>query len=111
MGIKPNKVVVDEATKKYMLNIKIILGVLAAIVLGCAVYYLICTFTETTNYFVEHFLSAIMLIFIGCIALLMPQLNKKTLRGENKGDNMMIIVGFLLFFVAIMSIVVSYISL
>jgi uncharacterized membrane protein HdeD (DUF308 family) len=111
MGLKPNKVVIDNETKKYMLKVKIILGVLAAIVLAGGIYYAICYLNETTNYFIEHFLSAIMLIAIGIMALLMPQLNQRTIRGENKGDNMMLLVGFGLIILAIMSIIISYLNL
>ena len=110
MGLKPNKVVIDEKTKKFMTVVKIILGVLIAIVLACGIYYAINVFNETTNYFIDHFLSAIMLASIGVMALLMPQLNQRTLRGENKGDNMMLIVGVGLIILSIMSIVVSYLN-
>ena len=77
--------------------------------LASGIYYAVSYIQESTNYFIDHFLSAIMLICIGVMALLMPQLNQRTLKGENKGDNLMLFVGFGLIILGLLSILVSYI--
>lgn len=96
--------------KKFEFKIKLTLGILAGIVLAIASYYgVFYLFLEKSNYFLDHFASAIILSLIGVIALLMPLLNEQKMSGENKGDNMMIVVGFLLIICGLISIVISYV--
>ena len=85
------------AQKKKEFKLKIILGVLASIVLILAIYYGTFYFIlEKSNYFLDHFASMIILILIGIIAITMPLLNGQKVIGDNKGDNMMLVVGVLL---------------
>lgn len=100
------------ANKKKEFKLKIVLGVLASIVLVLALYYGLYYFVlEETNYFLEHFASMIIMILIGIIAILMPLLNNQKLVGENKGDNMMLVVGTLLIICGLLSVLISYIRI
>ena len=97
------------AKKKSEFKIKVALGVLASIVLALVIYYGVYYFIlETSNYFLDHFASSIILVLIGAIAILMPVLNGQKLVGENKGDNTMLVVGVLLIICALISILISY---
>jgi amino acid permease len=93
-------------------RIKIALGCLAFIVLLLAAYYGVYYFIlEESNYFLDHFASMILMILIGIIAILMPLLNGQKLVGENKGDNLMLVVGILLIVCGLISVLMSYIKL
>ena len=98
--------------KKREFKIKVVLGVLAGIVLALAVYYGVFYFIlEESNYFLDHFASMIIMILIGIIAILMPLLNNQNLVGENKGDNMMLVVGMLLIICGLLSVIISYLKI
>ena len=98
------------AQKKKEFKLKIILGVLASIVLVLAIYYGVFYFLlEKSNYFLDHFASMIILILIGFIAIIMPLLNGQKVIGDNKGDNMMLVVGVLLIVCGLISVIVSFI--
>lgn len=98
--------------KKREFKIKVVLGVLAGIVLALAVYYGVFYFIlEESNYFLDHFASMIIMILIGIIAILMPLLNNQNLVGENKGDNMMLVVGMLLIICGLLSVMISYLKI
>jgi uncharacterized membrane protein len=100
------------ANKKREFKIKVVLGVLAGIVLALAVYYGVFYFIlEESNYFLDHFASMIIMILIGIIAILMPLLNNQNLVGENKGDNMMLVVGMLLIICGLLSVMISYLKI
>ena len=100
------------ANKKKEFKLKIILGIIASIVLVLAVYYGVFYFIlEQSNYFLDHFASMIIMILIGIIAILMPLINNQKIIGENKGDNMMLVVGTLLIICGILSVLISYIKI
>ena len=91
------------------LKIKVILAVLASITLVLLAYYGVSYYVlEQSNYFLEHFASALIMLAIGGCAILMPMLNSTKMTGENKGDNMMLVVGVLLFICSLVSIIISY---
>jgi hypothetical protein len=52
----------------------------------------------------------IIMILIGIIAILMPLLNGQKVVGENKGDNMMLVVGVLLIVCGLLSVLMSYVQ-
>ena len=95
--------------KKKEQKIKIALSILAGLTLVLVLYYGVYYFIlEQSNYFIDHFVSSIIMILIGGCAILLPTLNGQKLTGENKGDNMMLVVGVLLFICALVSIIISY---
>lgn len=98
--------------KKNSLKLKIIMGIFAGISMIAIIYYLIEMYVLKTgpSYFTEHFLMSICLFCIGVIALLLTRVSTKRIAGENKGDSMMIVVGFLLIIISFINIFISYIS-
>ena len=97
--------------KKKEFKLKVILGILSVIVLVLAIYYGIFYFIiEESNYFLDHFASMIILILIGFIAILMPMLNGQKVIGDNKGDNLMLVVGVLLILCGLISTIMSFIQ-
>lgn len=97
--------------KKSILIRKIIMGVCAAITAVVGAFYIYEMFFLTeVSYFTKHFAMFISLFAIGIIALLLPSVNQKKYSSDSKGDNTMIIVGFLLFICSIVSIIISYVS-
>ena len=100
---------------KYVLTVKIIIGIFALIVASLACYFAI-TFIfigkplAEMPYFFRHFLLFICLTLVGFIAWGLVFINSQTYRGDNKGDSLMIIVGFLSIIRGIIAIIISYVS-
>ena len=92
-------------------GIKIFVGALAILSVILVAYYVIDIYfvANQPNYFEKHFLIAISLMLIGIIAFLLPTVYEKKY-ANNKGDSLMVIVSFLLFICAIISIVYSYVA-
>ena len=96
--------------KKSIFKIKIVMAIFAAIALGLGIYFLIETYAiGQTSYFSKHFLGAICLLCIAVIAFLLPMINSQKLSGDNKGDNIMVVVSFLLIVFSVLTIILSYI--
>ena len=99
------------ANKKREFKLKLILGIIAVTVMVLAIYYGVFYFIlEESNYFLDHFASMIIMVLIGLIAIMMPLLNSQKVVGENKGDNMMLVVGVLLIVCGLLSVLMSYIQ-
>lgn len=97
--------------KKKALNLKIVMGIAAGIIVGLLIYYLIELYViGKLSYFTTHFTIAVCLFCIGIIALLLPKINQRKFSGEGKGDSMMIVVGFLLILCSLISIMISYLG-
>lgn len=99
--------------KKQNLTTKIIMIVFAAIAIISGIYFILDMYVITNgeiSYFSKHFLISICLFCIGVIAILLPSINQKKFSGENKGDSMMVLVGFLLIICSFFSIMISYLS-
>ncbi len=95
--------------KKEKLIIKIAIGVLLAIAIGLGIVVLLYKINGwEENYFIKHFIFAIILIMISGIAFLLPMLNQSRFSGDGKGDSLMLLVGILLFLTAILGIILSY---
>ena len=100
---------------KYVLTVKIIIGIFALIVASLACYFAI-TFIfigkplAEMAYFFRGFLLFICLTLVGFIAWGLVFINSQTYRGDNKGDSLMIIVGFLSIICGIIAIIMSYVS-
>lgn len=62
---------------------------------------------ETTSFFASHFTLGICLFLVGIIAFLMPKASKEKYN-TSRGDEIIIIVSFLLFLCAIIAIVISF---
>ncbi len=94
--------------KKTSLILKIVISVLAVAIVGMVVLFLVELYAkDTLSYFTKHFAIFFILLFIGSIALLLPNVNRRKF-SENKGESMMVLVGFLLIICAVISIIVSY---
>ncbi len=93
------------------IGLKIFVGALAIISVILVAYYVIDVYfvQHEPNYFEKHFLVAIAMMLIGIIAFLLPTVYQKKY-SNNKGDSLMVIVSFLLFICAIISIVYSYVA-
>ena len=104
--INPNagKVVNNKGLKIFVAAVAIISVILVS-------YYVIDVYfvRNEPNYFEKHFLVAISLSLIGIVAFLLPTVYEKKY-ANNKGDSLMVIVSFLLFICAIISIVYSYVA-
>lgn len=96
--------------KKKDLVFKIVVGIALAIVVAIAIVYFVEAGNDVKSYFTLHFAVPIILTMVGVIALLLPKVTTKSYSGESRGDNFMIIVGFLLFICAIISIIFSYVG-
>ena len=100
---------------KYVLTVKIILGIFALIVASLACYFAITLIfigkpLAEMPYFFIHFVLCICLTLVGFIAWGLVFINSQTYRGDNKGDSLMIIVGFLSIICGIIAIIMSYVS-
>ena len=93
------------------IGLKIFVGALAIISVILVGYYVVDVYfvQHEPNYFEKHFLAAIAMMLIGIIAFLLPTVYEKKY-ANNKGDSLMVIVAFLLFICAIISIVYSYVA-
>lgn len=98
-----------SSTFEIAFKVFVSIGMLA--VVGLVVLYFIEQNSGKTSYFTQHFSLAIILFVVGVIALFLPRVSNKSYSGENKGDNLMLVVGFLLIISAIFSIVYSFMSL
>lgn len=80
----------------------------------CAVALTILYFVEQSNgnqsYFSYHFAIPIILFLVGIIAIILTRISLKSYSGESKGDNLMIVVGILLFVCSIFSLIMSYVN-
>ncbi len=80
----------------------------------CAVALTVLYFVEQSNgsqsYFSYHFAIPITLFLVGIIAVFLTRISLKNYSGESKGDNLMIVVGILLFVCAIFSLIMSYVN-
>ena len=105
--INPNAGKVEKPN----LGLKIFVGCIAIISVILVSYYVIDIYfvQHQPNYFQKHFLIAIALMLIGIIAFCLPIIYQRKY-ANNKGDSLMVIVSFLLFICAIISIVYSYVA-
>lgn len=87
---------------------KIIIAVGMAIIFALGILYYVEASKGELSYFTDHFLIGIVLIIVGCIAMFLPSVSKKSFSGDDKGDNMMIGVGILLIICALVAILTSY---
>lgn len=98
--------------KKRIQTVKIVIFVLVVLVLALGTEYLIEYFShehfDEMSFFAQHFTLGIALILIGVIAFILPFLTR-TRYGDNKGDNMMLIVSILLVLCGIVAIALSFI--
>ncbi len=95
--------------KKNDLLLKIIIACMVAITLSMGIFFVVEMYIlNKVSYFSKHFLLSICLFCIGIIALLLPRINSKKFSGENKGDSLMVVVGFLLIICSLFSIMISY---
>ena len=100
--------VAQENNKSIFLVFKIIILIAFIFVVTCTVIYFIELGHENRSYFSIHFALPIVLLFVGVIAIMLSFLSKLSLSGENKGDNIMVGVGAVLFLCAIITLVMSY---
>lgn len=97
--------------KKQKFKVKIIIGILAVITVALLVHMLIEIYViENVSYFAKHFTTGICLILCGIIAFLM-QLVAKQKYGNNKGDDLMIVVSGLLILCGFIAFIMSYIGM
>lgn len=96
--------------KRLGLIFKIIVGISLAAIVAIGIVYFIEAGQETKSYFTIHFAVPILLALVGVIALFLPKVTTKSYSGESRGDNLMIVVGFLLFVCALFSLVMSYLG-
>lgn len=102
------KIAVTPTLKKKVLPFKIALGILCAILFGIVLSWLILFETGNVPYFYEHFAGAIALVLLGCIILLLPQVNKQRIAGDTRGDSLMVFLGFACFILAILTLIFSF---
>lgn len=94
--------------KKIGLKYKILLSIFMVILVSMGVLFIVDTYViGTPSFFTKTFLIPICLASIGVIALLLSMSSQKSLSGDNKGDSMMIIVGFALIIIAIFTLMMS----
>lgn len=103
-----NRKLINNKTELY---IRILMIISIIFLLAVSFYYAFFFFIiEESNYFLVHFASMIMMVLVGVISILMVQLNKTRISGDNKDDKIMIVVGVLLIISGLLSLIISYIS-
>ena len=100
---------VPQKNNPLLTAVRIIIFIAFIVVISCTILYFVEFNSETKSYFTMHFALPCILFMVGLIAVLMAILSIKSIQGENKGDNFMIVVGILLILCAIISLVWSYI--
>lgn len=98
----------NKQSKRTAKIIILIAAVISLAIGGYMAYETYITQNGVHNYFYDHFASAICLACVGVIALCLPSVTSKTIAGDSKGDNIVIIAGFIMFIVAIFNVIVSY---
>ncbi|MBQ9124540.1 MAG: hypothetical protein IJY14_02500 [Acholeplasmatales bacterium] len=96
----------NRITKMVML----VAALISLVVGGYYAYETFITQNGINNYFYNHFATAVCLACVGVIALCLPTVLTKTIAGDNKGDNIVIVAGFIMFIIAIFNIIISYIG-
>ncbi len=97
-----------EKNKGLYLAFKIITFVAFVAIVVSTVLYFVDISKGEKSFFTQHFSIPIDLFLVGIIAMILPQLNKKTLQGENKGDFLMILVGVALIILSFISLGLSF---
>ncbi len=90
--------------------LKVILLASAIIAAGVGLYLVICMFSGIENYFTKHIGLALVLVFVGIIAFILPVLAKKKYQDDPK-DKVMFVVGVLLILFAILTVILSYMDI
>ena len=99
----------ENKNKGLFLALKIIILIAFVFVVTCTIIYFVEFDKPEKSFFSLHFALPIILFFVGIIAALMSYLSKKSMTGENKGDHMMMIVGFLLMLISILTLIFSFV--
>lgn len=93
----------------FLLVFKAIITISFLIIVALTVLYFMDIENAGYLYFKEHFAISIILLLVGVIAFMLPRMNKKSYQGENKGDNLMLMVSILLVLLAIGTCIFSYV--
>ena len=80
------------------------------IALSVATYMAVAMIGGFQNYFTQHLCIPLVLLAVGVIALIMPELLKSRFGGDTK-DNVMKVVAVLLILFAILTFVLSYFNI
>ena len=92
--------------------VKVVIAISTVIILAITGLYLYETFFTPDNisFFSKHFAISVIFIVIGVLAFLLPMVNKENIKTDDKGDNMMPIIGVMLFICAIFSCLMSFMT-
>ena len=102
---------INAQYKRRIRNYKIAIGILCTLILSLLIPYTILYLNKIDVYFFDHFAIAIVLVLTGFIAFLLPMISKNRISADNNGDNIMIVASFLCFVLAVLTIIMSYMSL
>lgn len=97
----------DDKRKRISFIIKIIDVILCFVTLGLVVTYYLSTNGEGFKFLSMQVVSGVVLMILGLIGISLSVLSRLSPRGDNKGDDLMLIVGFCMIILGFISFFIS----